>query len=430
MKDLAGVHSVFGWMDRFLIPPLTRLSEQRHLKAVRDGIVSTIPFIIVGSFFLIFAFPPFPALAALVKPHAEIILLPYRLTVGMMAVYATIGIGYHLARSYDLSGATGGLLAAAAFFLTISPGQTATYGWVLPLERLGGGGMFVGILTAILAVEVLRIAKSRRFVLRLPEGVPESVARSFEALLPGAVIIVAIWGIKVLGLDLHRAVASLLQPLVIAGNSLAGILVPIAMISLLWAAGIHGDSVVGTVARPVWLVLLDQNIAAAAAGQSVPNIAPEPFFQWFVWIGGSGASLGLVILMLFSRAEYLRSVAKAALIPGICNINEPVVFGVPLMLNPTLFIPFVVGPLLIGTITYLAMAFELVGRPFILVPWTLPAPLGAYLATGGDWRAVVLVGINIAVATLLYYPFFRAYEAKLLGRGEKAKEEAAEKYKS
>lgn len=405
---------LFAWLDRYLIPVMTKLSEQRHLKAVRDGIISTIPLIVVGSFFLIIAFPPVPALAALVKPYTTEILLPFRLTMGLMALYAAHSIGYHLARSYKLDGVAGGVLSLAAFLLTSMPVPLEGRGLALPMENLGGGGMFVAIVMAIFAVEILRFAKERRLTIKMPEGVPESVARSFEALLPAAVIIPLIWAIRDLaGFDIQHFVTGLFSPLVTAGNTLTGILTPILLISLLWATGIHGDSVVGTVARPVWLVLLDQNIAAAAAGQPIPNIAPEPFFQWFVFIGGSGATIGLVFLMLTSRLPYLRGIGKATFLPGVCNINEPVIFGVPIMLNPLLVVPFILGPLAMGVITYFAMAFDLVGRPYILVPWTLPAPIGAYLATGGDWRAIVLVLVNIAVVTAFYYPFFRAYERKL-----------------
>jgi PTS system cellobiose-specific IIC component len=288
-------------------------------------------------------------------------------------------------------------------------------GLALLMENLGGGGMFVAIVMAIFAVEVLRFIKERKLIIKMPDGVPDSVARSFEALIPAAFIIPVIWAVRdILGFDIQHFVMGLFQPLVLAGNSLAGILTPIIIITLLWATGIHGDSVVGTVARPVWLVLLDQNIAAAAAGQPIPNIAPEPFFQWFVWIGGSGATIGLVFLMLRSRSPYLKSIGKATLLPGICNINEPVIFGVPVMLNPLLFVPFLLGPVAIGVLTYFAMQLGLVTKPYILVPWTLPAPIGAYLATGGDWRAIVLVLVNIAIVTVLYYPFFKAYERKML----------------
>jgi PTS system cellobiose-specific IIC component len=409
------MEKIFAWLDRNLIPFMTRLSEQRHLRAVRDGIISTIPLIIVGSFFLIIAFPPVPALAALVKPYTTQILLPFRLTMGLMALYAAHSIGYHLARSYKLDGVAGGTLALAAFLLTSLPVTIEGKGLALLMENLGGGGMFVAIIMAIVAVEILRFAKEKKITIRMPEGVPDSVARSFEALVPAGIIIPLVWGVRHLaGFDIQHAVTQLFAPLVTAGNTLAGVIAPIVLITLLWATGIHGDSVVGTVARPVWLVLLDQNIAAAAAGQPIPNIAPEPFFQWFVWIGGSGATIGLVCLMMLSKSPYLRGVGKAAFLPGVCNINEPVIFGAPVMLNPLLFVPFLAGPLLMGVLAWFAMHFGLVTKPYILVPWTLPAPIGAYLATGGDWRAIVLAMFNIAVATVLYYPFLKAYERKLL----------------
>ncbi|MDR3564975.1 MAG: PTS sugar transporter subunit IIC [Negativicutes bacterium] len=406
---------IFQLLDQYLIPVMTKLSEQRHLRAVRDGIISTIPLIIVGSFFLIIAFPPIPSLAEAVKPYAGKILLPFRLTMGLMALYACHSIGYYLAKSYKLDGVAGGVLAMAAFLLTSVPLSIEGKGLALSMDNLGGGGMFVAIVMAIFAVEVLRFTKERKLIITLPEGVPDSVARSFEALIPAAVIIPVVWALRdVAGFDIQAFVTGLFEPLVQAGNSLGGILAPIILITLLWATGIHGDSVVGTVARPVWLVLLDQNIAAAAAGQPIPNIAPEPFFQWFVWIGGSGATIGLVLLMLRSKSPYLKSLGRATLLPGICNINEPVIFGAPIMLNPLLFVPFLLGPVIIGILTFFSMQLGLVTKPYILVPWTLPAPIGAYLATGGDWRAIILVLINIMIVTALYYPFFKAYERKML----------------
>jgi PTS system cellobiose-specific IIC component len=409
------MQKLFELLERYVLPVMTKLSEQRHLRAVRDGIISTIPLIIVGSFFLIIAFPPIPALAALVKPYAANILLPFRLTMGLMALYACHSIGYHLAKSYKLDGVSGGVLALAAFLLTSVPINVEGKGLALLTENLGGGGMFVAIIMAIFAVEVLRFTKAKKLTIKMPDGVPDSVARSFEALIPAAIIIPAIWLIRdIIGFDIQLFITNLFQPLVLAGNSLAGVLVPVVIITVLWATGIHGDSVVGTVARPIWLVLLDQNIAAAAAGQPIPNIAPEPFFQWFVWIGGSGATISLVFLLLFSRSPYLKSVGKATLLPGICNINEPVIFGVPIMLNPLLVVPFLIGPIVVAIISYFSMQFGLVTKPYILVPWTLPAPIGAYLATGGDWRAIVLVFVNIVFITAIYYPFFKAYEKKML----------------
>ncbi|WP_026887583.1 PTS sugar transporter subunit IIC [Clostridium beijerinckii] len=412
------MNKFFNWLEKYLLPPMTKLSEQRHLKAIRDGIVSTIPLIIIGSFFLVIAVPPNDWLKQLVAPYVNQIMFPYRLSMGIMALYASFGIAYNLAKSYKLDPLSGGSLGLAAFLLTNVPLNIDPNGWMLSLSSLGGSGMFTAIIMSIFAVEIFRVCKEKNLTIKMPKEVPTSVANSFAALIPAAFIIVPIWIIRdLLNFDIQKFVLSIFTPLVTAGNSLPGILVPILLITLLWGCGIHGDSVVGTVARPIWLAMLDANVSAQAAGQPIPNIAPEPFFQWFVWIGGSGATIGLVILMLGSKSRYLKDIARASLIPGICNINEPVIFGAPIMLNPLLIIPFVLGPLICGCVSYFAMTLNLVSKPVILAPWTLPAPIGAYLATGGDWRAIILVLINIAIVTALYFPFLKAYEKKLIKEG-------------
>lgn len=422
------MNKFFEFIERVLMPPMTKLSEQRHLRAIRDGIVSTIPLIIVGSFFLIVASPPIPALAELVAPYVGKILFPFRLTVGLMSLYASYGIGYSLSKSYKLDGISGGILAMAAFLLSVIPLNVEGTGWVLPMDNLGGAGMFVAIIMAIFAVEVMRFLQKRNIMVRMPEGVPESVARSFEALIPAAVVLVVVWVVRdMLDFDIHAFIMGIFKPLVYAANTLPGVLVPVFLITLLWASGIHGVSVVGSVARPVWLVLLEENMAAAASGTAVlPNIGPEPFFQWFIWIGGSGATLGLVILLLFSKSKYLKQLGRASLLPGICNINEPIIFGAPIMLNPVLAIPFIIGPIITTIITYAVMYFNIVARPSVLPPWTLPAPIGAYLATGGDWKAFVLVVINILIMTAVYYPFFKVYEKKMVQEEQGAEEAIAE----
>lgn len=404
------------WVEEKLMPPMAKLAEQRHLRAVRDGIVATLPLIIVGSFFLIIAFPPIPVLADKVKPYASQILIPFRLSVGLMALYAAHGIGYSLAKSYSLDPVGGGLLALASFIMITLPQSVDKIGFVLPMGGLGGAGLFAAIIMAFFAVEVLRFLTIRKITIKMPEGVPESVARSFEALIPAAVIMVIIYIVRVmLNINIQELIMNLFKPLVTAGDSLIGVLIPVILITLLWSAGIHGVSVVGSIARPIWMALLDENTKAAAAGAKIlPHIAPEPFFQWFIWIGGSGATLSLVLLLLTSKSRYLKNLGKASLLPGVCNINEPVIFGAPIMLNPILAIPFIIGPVITSIMSYIAMALNLVGRPYILAPWTLPAPIGAYLATGGDWRAVVLVLVNIALTIMIYYPFFKAYERKMM----------------
>ncbi|PRS27916.1 PTS lactose transporter subunit IIC [Bacillus sp. RJGP41] len=410
-----------AFLENNLSTPMAKLSEQKHLRAIRDGVVSALPFIIFGSLFLIIAFPPVAADTALGEwsaKHIAEILIPYRLTMFIMTLYITFGIGYSLSQSYKLDPLSGGLLSLAAFLFTIGVKMMDDVGFVLPMTNLGGHGLFVGMLVSIFAVEILRFCKTKNITIKMPDSVPTSVARSFEALIPVSLVLLVMTLITVVfAVDLHSLVDKAVAPLISAGDTLPGVLIPVFLITFFWSFGIHGVSVVGAVARPVWEVYLGNNSAAVAAGKAIPHIAPETFFQWFIWIGGSGATLGLVIAMLLTaKSSYSKAMGKATIVPSIFNINEPVIFGMPIVLNPVLIIPFIITPLIGATLAYIATSIGLVNPTYVMVPWTLPAPIGAYLSTGGDWRAIVLVMVNLTISVLIYLPFFKMYDKKLLAQ--------------
>ncbi|BBW97018.1 PTS sugar transporter subunit IIC [Geobacillus sp. FSL W8-0032] len=408
------------FLEQKVSNPMARLAEQRHLLAIRDGVVSALPFIIVGSFFLVFAFPPLPEkwkVTQWLTAHATEILIPYRMTMFIMSFYIAFGIGYNLANSYKVDPLSGGLIAVSALLLTITPTVVEKLGFVMPMQYLGGQGLFVTILVSIVSVEIFRFCKQRNITIKLPKQVPVSVSRSFEALIPVAVVIVLMSTITVaMGVNLHEIVQTITSPLVKVGDSLFGVLVPVFLITFFWSFGIHGVSIVGSVARPFWEMYLAENAEAVAQGASkIPHVATEPLYQWFIWIGGSGATLGLVITMLiFAKSKYMKNLARTAVVPSIFNINEPIIFGIPIVLNPTLIIPFIITPIVTSTIAYFATSVGLVKPMYVKAPWTLPAPIGAYLATGGDWRAILLVIINVIISFLLYLPFFKMYDKKLL----------------
>lgn len=423
-----------NWVEKFLMPVMAKASEQRHLIAIRDGVIATLPLIIVGSFFTLFASPPIPALEDLVEPYAEKIMNANRMTLGLMALYASFAMGYSLTKSYDMDGQSGGLLSLATFLMMTLPvnlddklSDSDAIGYVIPIENLGGSGLFVAIISMIFAVEVMRFIKKSGFTIKMPDQVPGSVARSFESLVPAIIIVVSAWLFRViLDIDLNAVVESIFEPLgYFAGDTLIGAIIPVFFIVLLWAAGIHGVAVMGSIFQPIWFSLLDQNTDAVAAGQEIPNTIVEPFFQWFIWIGGAGATLSLCLLMVFSKSSYLKKVGRFSIVPSMFNINEPLIFGTPLVMNPILALPFVFIPIVLTVITYTVFSLDLMTKMTVLAPWTLPAPLGAFFATAGDWRAIILVVFNIVVAMVLYYPFFKMYEKQMLEQ-EKETNEANE----
>jgi len=417
------------WIEKYLGGPMANIANQRHLRAVRDGIIAALPLIIVGSFFMIIAFPPLPeswGITQFLMANAETILLPYRMSMYIMALYATFGIGASLSKSYDLDQVAGGILAVTAFLLTLVPvsiPEEATEvagveGFVLPMANLGGEGMFVGIVTSIIAVEIYRLTDKSNFKITMPEQVPPAVARSFEALTPTLIVILLIGSITYyIGFDWHAFIGNLISPLISAADSLPSVLLLVLLTTFFWFFGIHGLAVIGSIARPLWLQLLENNSSALAAGEPLPTIGAEPFYQWFIWIGGAGATIGLAILLAFrAKSQYGSKLGKTILAPAIFNINEPIIFGVPIVLNPILMVPFIGAPIVLATIAWFATKLGLVNAVTVTAPWTLPGPIGAFLATNGDWRAAVLNVVLIIIAILIYYPFFKVYDKNELAK--------------
>lgn len=419
------MEKLMKWVEEKLVPPMAKIGTQRHLLAIRNGVVSTLSLILIGTFFMVFINLPFPGWNEFIAPYSATIVLPFRITMGLMAIYATFVMGSDLAKSYGLDSVTGGILSLGTFFMLQVPvnvltPEEAPLGWVLPMSSLGASGMFAGILSMIFAVEVYRFFKKRNITIKMPEQVPPAVARSFEALIPGAVILTTTWLIRsVAGFDVNAALLSLFEPLTnILGNNLLGVLLPMFLIHLLWSFGIHGMSIVGAVVRPMWLIMLDENAKALADGTAatkLPYIAPEQFYQWTVTIGGAGATIVVSVLFLFfCKSKFLKEVGRFSLITGIFNINEPMIFGAPMMLNPYMFIPFNLVPLVLTIVSYFAVKLEMVNGFTVLPTWTLPAPIGGYLSAGNDWRVVVLIVINTLIAFIIYYPFVKAYDKKML----------------
>ena len=419
------MEKLMKWVEEKLVPPMAKIGTQRHLLAIRNGVVSTLSLSLIGTFFMVFINLPFPGWNEFIAPYSATIVLPFRITMGLMAIYATFVMGSDLAKSYGLDSVTGGILSLGTFFMLQVPvnvltPEEAPLGWVLPMSSLGASGMFAGILSMIFAVEVYRFFKKRNITIKMPEQVPPAVARSFEALIPGAVILTTTWLIRsVAGFDVNAALLSLFEPLTnILGNNLLGILLPMFLIHLLWSFGIHGMSIVGAVVRPMWLIMLDENAKALADGTAatkLPYIAPEQFYQWTVTIGGAGATIVVSVLFLFfCKSKFLKEVGRFSIIPGIFNINEPMIFGAPMMLNPYMFIPFNLVPLVLTIVSYFAVKLEMVNGFTVLPTWTLPAPIGGYLSAGNDWCVVVLIVINTLIAFIIYYPFVKAYDKKML----------------
>lgn len=390
-----------------------RLGAEPHLNAVRDGVVGALPLILLGSLFLLLAQPPLAALRPWAERHREALLAPYRMLTGLLAVYAGFGAATSLAKRRGTDPLAGALLGLACYFLAIGPARLAPSGWGLDGAKLGAGGLFAALLFGMFAVEVQSFFAKRDWTVKLPGGAPEAVVRSFAALAPSAaavgLVVLVVYGLHV---DVVALIAAALRPLVRAGDSVFALWLIVLIDSGLWLVGVHAFSVLAPV-RALWAAALVENGNAIAAGALPAHLGTQEFFVWFVWQGGSGATLALALLLVRARSRALRDVGRIGLVPALFNVNEPLLFGVPVVLNGTLAIPMLAAPIASVATAWAAMRAGLVSVPYVEVLWTMPAPVGAWLTTGGDWRAVVLQLGNLALSTLIWWPFLRAYDRKL-----------------
>lgn len=394
------------FFQKNIVPPMVKMGNQRHLRAIRSGLYLTIPFIIIGSFFLIVANLPFEGWSDYLGDFAPKLGAPVGVTFGILAVIAAIGIGYNMAKEYQLDPISGGVIALVGFMVT-----QVTPEYKLVVENFGSSGLFTAIVISLLSIEVFRFFVAKNIIIQLPEGVPPAVFNSFASLIPGAVVVILVWIIRVvLGFDITQFLAVVFSPLVFALNTLPGILFFEFLVCLLWTVGIHGDNVVGSIAEPIFLQYLAANTVAYMAHQPIPYITGYGFHSLFVAIGGSGATIALVMLMIRSRDKTYKALGKLALPSAIFEINEPVIFGFPIVLNPTMMIPFILTPMVLCTGTYVLMDLNILARPVAVVPWTMVPIIGPFLVTGGDVKAGLWSAVSIIISMIIYYPFFKSAE--------------------
>lgn len=405
---------VVEFFNRYVVPPLNVLSENTYLTAIRSGVVALVPLTIIGGAFLIVCYFPLGGWDAFVQPYLPVLQAPVAATFGLLSVYLCFAVGYHLGvllQQEALASASLSTLAYLMIQLDLDAEGNASF----VMERLGSQGLFTAILVALVCVRVQKWLTDRNAVIRLPESVPPAVYDSFLSLTPMFVLVLGFWILRfVVGVDVNATVQAAFQPLVFALNTLPGILICVFAITLLWSVGINGDNALDAIVAPVFLQYLAANVEAVGRGEPMPYITAQGFVTTFVNVGGTGATLGLALVMLNSKEPGYRKVSRLSLPTQVFQINEPIFFGFPIVLNPILMVPYVLTALTLTAATYLLMDWGWIARPFVNVPWTTPPILGHYLITGGDWRAAAWGVASIGMAMLVYYPFAKIAERERL----------------
>lgn len=415
------MNKLVNFVDQKLSSPLIKLGENRYMIAIKNGMILTVPFTIIGSIFMILAQFPSEGYQKFIEPYKNVLMVPPSVTFSIIGLIAVVGISYSLAKVYKIDTVRNVLMALSCFLLVQTTiGEDGMY--ALNTANFGTLGVFSAIIISFVVVEIYRFCMKKKLTIKMPESVPPAISKSFEILLPLLISLTLFWIIRILfNFDINEALNSLFSPLVVGLNTLPGIMLFMFLRSMLWCVGIHGGAVL-SVADPIFLTMLGANAEAFAAGDPLPYVTAAGFVN-FLFLGGGGATFMLVVFMMFSKEKGLRTLGRLSFPASLFEINEPIVYGAPVVLNPILMIPYTLCNLILTLITYLLMNFDLMNRPVVSVPWTTPPILMQYLTSGGDWRAAVYGAGALVVSGMIYYPFFKMLEKQRLEIAEM--EEAA-----
>ncbi|MFZ8100145.1 PTS sugar transporter subunit IIC [Staphylococcus arlettae] len=414
-------------LEKHLLPLATKLGSNKILISLRDGIIVAMPLIIIGSLFLVISGIAIPGWIEWLEQQGiqQYLLKAVNGTFGLMGLVASFGVAHSIAKQYKTDGVSAGIIAMSAFLVVtptvMSKGKASEE--AIPQIFMGSQGLFVALIIGIVSGLIFQWFINRDIRIKMPEQVPPAVSKSFSALIPGTVIIM-LWLIIYIILDklpfgnIHEVIVNTLGvPLSILGGSLIGTIILVGLNSMFWFVGIHGANVVNAVMQPIWLKNIDENRIAYQADPNgeLPHIITQPFIDNFVFMGGGGSTIGLVIVIAIIALKHKASkitkmMAPLTLTPGIFNINEPTLFGIPVVLNLRLIVPFILAPMINATITYFAMATGLVHLTNgTAMPWTMPPIISGFLATGHISGSIVQI-VCIIIDIVIYYPFYRALE--------------------
>ena len=424
---------MFASLEKIMGSSAEKLGNNKVLIAIRDGFLVSTPLIIVASIFLVIANFPIPGYVDFLAqffgqgwPSKMDAIIDS--TFSVLGLLGAVGIGYAYARQLESDPIAGGAVALVCF-LIITPKVHSDFvnaangkafnGFAL--AHLGSAGMFLAMLTAIISVKIFVTIKNKGWVIKMPDGVPPAVTQSFAALIPSAFAMFFFFVVYLVfsATDYqyaHNFIYKILQaPLMGFGQSL--IFEPIYQFlsTLFWFFGINGPAVTNTVFNPIHLALTAENLEAFKQGATLPNIFTGPFGDFFGNFGGGGSTLSLVFLMVFfGKSERMKKLGRLAIIPGIFGINEMIIFGLPVVLNPLIVIPFILTPLVNTILATIATLIGLI--PYTTgaaLPWTTPFFFSGWLATGSIVAGLFQI-VLIIIGMGIYYPFFRVIDKQYL----------------
>lgn len=420
-------------LEKVLMPLAEAIGRNKYLMSIRDGFLLSTPLLIGGSIFLLIANFPIPAWIEFLegtvvnqatgRTLASYIAKPADATFTIMAVFAVMGIAYSFAEKLGTNKLFGAATALVSWFLIMPytvTGEVDVNGVAqavsltgVPLGWLGAKGIFVGIFCAFISVHIYTFVEKRGWTIKMPAGVPPTVEESFAALIPAAVVMIIFFAVNLIfgymGTDVFQIIFEFLQtPLLNLGDTLGAMVIAYIFLHIFWFFGVNGGSVVGAVFNQILQTLSAGNVAGEH------HIICQQFQDLFATFGGAGSTLSLVIAMLlFCKSKRIKNLGKMSLVPGIFGINEPILFGLPIVLNPAMLVPFILVPTINIVISYFAMAMNFV--PIcsgVNIPWTTPLVISGFLAT--NWVGAILQALLLVLGVFIYMPFIKILDKQYL----------------
>lgn len=454
------MNAISNWLEKYLMPLASVIGGQRHLGALRDGFIATLAINMAGAIAVLFnnvlftsgsllgeKFNKAEGYANSVQPFLDKYIIPvmgrlWWATLAIITIFLVIAIAYNLAKSYEIDGIGAAIAAIASFFAVLPEANDITGGIVgflnadgkaveIAAETLGDAtqavvgtwgqvaigsfgsvNMFLGIIVALVAGQLFCSMTKAGWTFKMPEQVPPAVSKAFSAILPAGItiIIFSIIGVictNFVGMPLPALITKFVQdPLVNLGQSPVTYILLVMLSQTLWFFGLHGSNMIDPAMNTLYKPPMYENIELFKAGKEPIHTLTRNFLDVYAMHGGSGATLALLVaIFFFAKKQEQKELFKLAIAPGLFQINEPVIFGLPMVLNPMMFIPFVIIPPICITIAYFATEIGFANRIVVETPWVTPPVISAFLATGLDWKAAVVAAGTFALSVLIYIPF-------------------------
>ena len=406
-------------------PFFEKVSRNIYLRAIRDGFISAMPVVLFSSIFLLIAYVPNIFGFSWSASTEALIMKPYGYTMGILGVLVAGTTAKSLTDSFNRKlestnqiNFLSTMLASISGFLLLA--ADAVEGGGFANGFLGTKGLLTAFLAAFITVNIYNITVKNNVTIRMPEEVPPNISQVFKDIIPFTLVIVVLYGLdivtrNIMGTNVAESIIKLFEPLFTAADGYLGITIIFGAYALFWFVGIHGPSIVEPAIAAITYANIETNFQLLQAGQHADKILTSGTQMFIVTMGGTGATLVVPFMFMWlSKSKRNKAIGRASVVPTFFGVNEPILFGAPIVLNPVFFVPFIFAP--IANVWIFKFFVDVLGMNSFSVnlPWTTPGPLGIVIGTGFGLMSLILALTLIVVDVVIYYPFFKVYDAQIL----------------